>query len=1079
MSNPKKLYYSVDMVGNEIQNFIINPMTTSARTVLGGSLSTTDKGYVVYDINILDLFLWNGTSWIQSGTISSETDPIFIAWLATNPIPTTPDLQQVTDIGDVTTKDITVGGLQSNGDVFIGKPGGGAGLYINDGATYSVRIQAGNISLSSKIIDLPNSTGTLAMSVNGVAADINGNISLTLPDVSGFVPYTGAQYNVDLGIYSLSAAYGIFTSGSGASGQSLQVSGNSSSYAAAIIQNNGIKDSLQTYNYGGGYAASFINTSSNKSPVYIWNQSTGNLLEGYNTNSIPSNGTLVFKVNNIGDVIASSFIMRGGTSSQFLKADGSIDSSVYLTTTSAASAYEPIITSGTTSQYWRGDKTWQTLPIYTLSGLGGVPTTRTITINGTLYDLSANRTWTVGDLLSSGSYANPSWITSLAYSKLTGAPTLGTWSGINYPTWVSGTPFIKMTASGTFTLDNNTYLTGNQSISFTASGDVTGSAIGTTTLTPSLTLATVNSNTGSFGSSSTIPIITVNAKGLVIAVSTVAVPIQINSLILNTSGTIHATPITFTNTAGAWSGTLYLINQSANTVFAGPTTGGTATPTFRALVTSDIPSLSSLYLPLIGGDLTGTAGIGYHGFIPQSSTPSAPSTGFRLFANSTGKFAWVGTNGFVRTFDGTGNFADRVYTLPDRNITLDNITSGITTTDLTTGSILFASGGVITQNNSKLFWDNTNNRLGLGTTSPSGLLTLGGNISANAWGTIGLNFILNPATYTDTNSSTNSVSISNISLTSNIATVTTATAHGFTVGQTVILSSVSVSGQVFNGMFTLTAASGTTFSFARTNVNITSTAATGTAKTVIPTTYFNTLGSPTLSTTNNGVAYQDIANVYIGAPIVGTNTPTFTNTYALNLGGDLGLTYNATTGRKITVLTSYTPNDGSPLTIQGGNTNNQAGVNGNLYLYGGAGSSSSGPGKVYIGNATTTGVVYVQGICDFTQGGTTLKIPLTINTSALTFTVDDTVGFPALRLTYAGTRQAQFLGATSYYFDNKIIANNIIRLKGYTYSTLPAGTQGDTAFITDSNTNTYGVDAAGGGSTIAKVWYNGTKWIIG
>ena len=34
---------------------------------------------------------------------------------------------------------------------------------------------------------------------------------------------------------------------------------------------------------------------------------------------------------------------------------------------------EPIITAGTTSQYWRGDKSWQTLPIYTLSGLGGQP----------------------------------------------------------------------------------------------------------------------------------------------------------------------------------------------------------------------------------------------------------------------------------------------------------------------------------------------------------------------------------------------------------------------------------------------------------------------------------------------------------------------------------------------------------------------------------------------------------------------------------------------------------------------------------------------------------------------------------
>ena len=40
------------------------------------------------------------------------------------------------------------------------------------------------------------------------------------------------------------------------------------------------------------------------------------------------------------------------------------------------------------------------IPTYTLSGLGGVPTTRTITINGNTQDLSANRSWTVPGILS-------------------------------------------------------------------------------------------------------------------------------------------------------------------------------------------------------------------------------------------------------------------------------------------------------------------------------------------------------------------------------------------------------------------------------------------------------------------------------------------------------------------------------------------------------------------------------------------------------------------------------------------------------------------------------------------------------
>lgn len=36
-------------------------------------------------------------------------------------------------------------------------------------------------------------------------------------------------------------------------------------------------------------------------------------------------------------------------------------------------------------------------------------------------------------------------------------PTIGTWGALNYPTWVSGTPFVKMTAVGTFALDTTVY----------------------------------------------------------------------------------------------------------------------------------------------------------------------------------------------------------------------------------------------------------------------------------------------------------------------------------------------------------------------------------------------------------------------------------------------------------------------------------------------------------------------------------------------------------------------------------------------------------------------------------------------
>lgn len=68
--------------------------------------------------------------------------------------------------------------------------------------------------------------------------------------------------------------------------------------------------------------------------------------------------------------------------------------------------------------------------------------------------------------------------------------------------------------------------------------------------------------------------------------------------------------------------------------------------------------------------LTGTAGAGYIWVDTQSSNPGTPPTGFTLFADSTGRLSWKGTNGFVRTFDGLGITANRVITIPDASGTI-------------------------------------------------------------------------------------------------------------------------------------------------------------------------------------------------------------------------------------------------------------------------------------------------------------------------------------------------------------------------------------------------------------------------
>lgn len=117
---------------------------------------------------------------------------------------------------------------------------------------------------------------------------------------------------------------------------------------------------------------------------------------------------------------------------------------------------------------------------------------------------------------------------------------------------------------------------------------------------------------------------------------------------------------------------------------SGITTGTTRTLTIpnssgTIALTADL----SNYFPLVGGTLAGTGGSGFIGFPAQSSSPSTPASGFNLYADSNGKFSWRGTNGFIRTFDGTANTADRAYTLPDAagTVALTN-TPGTSGTDV-------------------------------------------------------------------------------------------------------------------------------------------------------------------------------------------------------------------------------------------------------------------------------------------------------------------------------------------------------------------------------------------------------------
>jgi hypothetical protein len=80
--------------------------------------------------------------------------------------------------------------------------------------------------------------------------------------------------------------------------------------------------------------------------------------------------------------------------------------------------------------------------------------------------------------------------------------------------------------------------------------------------------------------------------------------------------------------------------------------------------------------------------------------------------------------------------------------------------------------------------------------------------------------------------------VTNKSLNSNVATITTSTTHAMTVGTIVTITNVD---STFNGVYTITAVTSNTFSFAKTASNVTSTAATGTA------TYYTSVSTAAVS----------------------------------------------------------------------------------------------------------------------------------------------------------------------------------------------------------------------------------------
>jgi len=164
----------------------------------------------------------------------------------------------------------------------------------------------------------------------------------------------------------------------------------------------------------------------------------------------------------------------------------------------------------------------------------------------------------------------------------------------------------------------------------------------------------------------TLPTLAHPTENRLLTVNASSGQLALSNIIPSTVGTVSSVGLSLpsifsvTNSPVTASGTLTgtFATQAANTIFAGPTTGGAAVPTFRSLVAADIPNLDASkittgVLPIARGGTNGIAaptngGVAYGNGTAYAFT-AAGASGQILQSNGASEPTWVNGAGlFIR-----------------------------------------------------------------------------------------------------------------------------------------------------------------------------------------------------------------------------------------------------------------------------------------------------------------------------------------------------------------------------------------------------------------------------------------------
>lgn len=267
-------------------------------------------------------------------------------------------------------------------------------------------------------------------------------------------------------------------------------------------------------------------------------------------------------------------------------------------------------------------------------------------------------------------------------------------------------------------------------------GDVTASGPGSA----AATLATVNSNVGSFTSAN----ITVNAKGLITAASNGTAggvtSVTASYPVISSGGATPSISLAFgTTTVNAWSA-LQTLNGGLTT--AGTVTLGTLTGVLHAAsgvvsaAAVDLTSEVTGILPVANGGTGAASFTAGNRLVVSHGTSAFTDIALPLTVSNGGTGATSFTAGQLIGGNGTGVLFGVATTtatcagtvscstfniLGSSPVTITGSGSGgsiSTSTALANGNIDFSTGINTIGNDSTFFWDNTNKRLGIGSSTP-------------------------------------------------------------------------------------------------------------------------------------------------------------------------------------------------------------------------------------------------------------------------------------------------------------------------------------------------------------------------